>query len=1056
MDGLVNEVERTAPLSHAQERLWLLHRFNPADTAYNLTRAFRLAGPLDRTALERALQAVVWRHAILRTRFAEGEDGPIQLIQRAPALRLVLEEVGDPAARAGAEAMRPFDLAAAPPIRATLVRTGPTDHTLILALHHILSDAASNPILARDLMRAYQAALMEEEGADVAGLLPPLALQYADYAAAQRGPGAQRRVARAVDGALSVLGEPLPALDLPTDRPRPAVWSGRGARHAFDLPAPLLPVLKAVGRAEGCTPFILVLAAWQVVLSRWGGQRRFAVGVPLGGREDEELEELIGFFVDTAIFPAAMEPGLTGRALCRRLRDAARTLIGNGAAPFDQVLARLSSPRDPSRAPVFQTMVNVQMGASATVRLAGLAIEPMPVAETTAKVDLALEVTLTPAAIHCAIDYATDLFDPATVAAMAGAFATLLAGLLANPDAAVDTLPLLDTVGRAHELAIGNDTALDLGPADDLLARFEAQAMRAPDRAAMVFDGAAVSYGDLNRRANRLARRLVARGVGRDTLVGVRLLRGPALVVTLLAVLKAGGAYLPLDPDQPAARIDTILAHARPHLVLEGDGVTDGDGASGEEDGGDLGLPVHPRQLAYRLYTSGSTGVPKGVEIDRRAISSLLRAMGAHLAAGPHDRLLAVTTVGFDIAGLELFLPLTTGGAVVLASRSQTLDPIALDGLIRDQGVTCLQATPATWRMLLDATDRRWPGLRALCGGEALRGDLARRLLDRGVRLWNVYGPTETTVWSAAHAVTPADGAAPAVAIGSAIANNRLFILDSQLEPVPPGAAGNLWIGGIGLARGYAGQPGVTAAAFAPNPFPDGAVPGCGAGSRIYRTGDRARRRPDGTIEFLGRADHQLKVRGFRIEAAEVEGALEAHPQVRQAAVTAHMPADGEAILCAYLMTGGEGVPTDLRAFLAARLPAYMVPTIYVRLDRLPLNASGKLDRRALPPPEATAPPSAADTAPLTGVAATLAGLWTEVLDRPVTGLDADFFLLGGHSLRLARLQTRIRTTFGRDIPLARLFQAPTLGAMAALVDALGAVDEAEDIAFMANLLDTL
>ncbi|ASG24397.1 non-ribosomal peptide synthetase [Nitrospirillum viridazoti] len=1046
MDGLVNEVERAAPLSHAQERLWLLQRFNPADTAYNLTRAFRLRGPLDVAVLGRALQSVAWRHAILRTRFTEGEGAPVQLIQRAPLLPLVVEEGGDPAARAMAAAARPFDLAAAPPIRAILVRAGPDDHTLILALHHIVSDAASNPILARDLMTAYQGAMADEDK-DAARLLPALDLQYADYATAQRGPAAQVRIARAVDGAVALLGGLPPALDLPTDRPRPAAWSGRGARHTFDLPVHLLPVIKAVGGAEGCTPFTLVLAAWQAVLSRWGGQRHFAVGVPFDGREEEEMEELIGFFVDTAVFPADIGAGLTGRTLCRRLRDAARTLIGNGAAPFDQVLARLAPPRDPSRAPVFQTMVNVQMGAPAVVRLAGLAIEAVPVAETTAKVDLALEVAVTADAIHCAIDYATDLFDPVTIAALASAFGTLLAGLLANPDAPLDALPLLDLAGRAHELTTGNDTALDVHPTDDLVVRFEAQARRAPGRTALVFEDAPLSYGDLNARANRLARRLLAQGVGPDIVVGVRLPRGPALVVALLAVLKAGGAYLPLDPDQPAARTDAILAHAGPRLVL--DDVPDQDG-----DDSDLGLSVHPRQLAYRLYTSGSTGVPKGVEIDRQAISSLLRAMALPVAAGPDDRLLAVTTVGFDIAGLELFLPLTAGGTIVLASRAQALDPAALDGLIRDQGVTCMQATPATWRMMLDATDSRWPGLRALCGGEALRGDLARRLLDRGVRLWNVYGPTETTVWSAAHAVTPADGDAPAVAIGGAIANNRLFILDDRLEPMPPGAVGDLWIGGIGLARGYAGQPAVTAAAFAPNPFPDAGFPGGGAGSRIYRTGDRARRRPDGAIEFLGRADHQLKVRGFRIEAAEVEGALEAHAFVRQAAVTAHVPADGEAILCAYLVADGE-LP-DLRPFLAARLPAYMVPTAYVRLDRLPLSASGKLDRRALPPPDAIPPSTAADTAPLRGTAAALAALWAEVLDRPVTRLDADFFLLGGHSLRLVRLQTRIRAAFGREIPLADLFQVPTLSAMTARIDALGAVDEAEDIAFMANLLDTL
>lgn len=1062
MDGVVNEVERTVPLSHAQERLWLLHRFNPADTAYNLTRAFRMVGALDVAALDRALRAVAWRHAILRTRFEERAGAPVQVVQRSPTLRLVVEDGGEPTARALVMAATPFDLSAAPPIRATLTRTAVDDHTLILGLHHILSDAASNPILAGDLMAAYRAALADAD-ADADRLLPPLPLQYADHAVAQRAPESQTRIARAVDSAVGMLGGTPPTLDLPTDHPRPAVWSGRGARHAFDLPSGLSPMIGTVCRTEGCTPFILMLAAWQAVLFRWSGQRRFAVGVPLGGREDEEMEGLIGFFVDTGVFAADLEPGLTGRALCRRLRDAARVLIGGGPAPFDQVMARLAPVRDASRPPVFQTMLNMRIGAAATVRLAGLIVETVPVAETTAKADLALEVTVDGDRATCAIDYATDLFLPATVASLADAFATLLGGLLADLDAPIDALPLLDGPGRARALAVGNDTALVLAPDDDLVVRFQANAATHPDRTALVCGDDVLTYGELDRRAGRLAHWLRARGVTTDTLVGVRLPRGVELVVALLAVLKAGGAYLPLDPDQPTARTDLILDHARPRLVLDG---TLPDPDEGRD--GPVAPPVHPCQLAYRLYTSGSTGVPKGVDIDRRAMSSLLRAMTDPVAAGPADRLLAVTTVGFDIAGLELFLPLVTGGTIVLASRRQALDPMALDRMLRQDGITLMQATPATWRMLLEATASRWPFLRALCGGEALRGDLARRLLDRGVRLWNVYGPTETTIWSAARAVTAADGeaslpSAPVVPIGGAIANNRLFILDANLEPLPMGAAGDLWISGLGLARGYAGRPALTAAAFAPNPFPDPAAPGCGPGSRIYRTGDRARRRPrggpddgpDGEIEFLGRADQQMKVRGFRIEAGEVEAALEAHGRVRQAVVAAHMPPDGEAVLCAYLVAEGAGELPDLRPFLAERLPVHMVPTVYVRLDRLPLNASGKLDRRALPTPD-TGSPSGGEGEPLSATAATLAVLWAEVLERPVTAADADFFLMGGHSLRLVRLQTRIRTTFGREIPLARLFQAPILSAMAALVDALGPVDEAGDIAFMADLLDTL
>ncbi len=1054
MQVTLNLINQAAPLSLAQERLWLLHRLDPTDAAYNLTRAFRLDGALDAAALERALEALAWRHTILRTRFEERDGAPQQVVLSRPTLRLTGEAVQPNdvalAERIREETQRPFDLSATPPIRASLLPLAGGGAVLLLAMHHIVSDGPSNAILARDLMTAYVAALADPEG-NPAVLLPPLPLQYADHARAQRGEVAQARIERAVERAVERLGTGIPALELPTDRPRPSVRGSAGARVDFALPDETVSALRALARAESCTPFIPLLAAWQALLGRWSGQDDFAVGVPDAGRNDEELEPLVGFFVETQVFRARLTPGLTGRALCRRLRGEALAALGDGAAPIERLLERLDPVRDGIRTPLFQTLLNLRMEAPATLRLPGLTVTALPVPETTAKLDLALDVAVGEAGAACAIDYATDLFDAATAERLADGFRALLAGMLADPEAELADLPLMAPAARAVELTRWNDTAQALDPAEDLVAMVERTAADLPDCVALVCGETALTYRTLNAQTNRLARWLTARGVGADSLVAVALPRGVDLPVALLAIQKAGGAYLPLDPDQPAARNAHILAHARPVLVID---APLAEFAAGYEEltDGNLGRPVHPRQLAYTLYTSGSTGVPKGVQIDRQAFASFLYAMQAQVGIVADDRLLAVTTLGFDIAGLELFLPLAAGASVILATREQAHDPQALAGLIERHGVTVQQATPATWRMLLDATERSWPGLRAVCGGEALGVGLARRLLERGVRLLNVYGPTETTVWSAAWPVERAGDGDGTVPIGHAVANNRLYILDSRLEPVPSGVAGDLWIGGLGLARGYGGQPGLTAACFLPNPFPEDGAPGAGAGSRLYRTGDRARRRTDGAIEFLGRRDHQMKIRGFRIDAAEVEAALDSHPQVRHSVVAAHMPTAGDALLCAYLVTADGTVPPDLHAHLAARLPAYMLPSVCVVLDRLPLNANGKIDRKALPVPDARAG-SAGFEPPATDTELRLVALWEEVLERPGLGVADDFFRLGGHSLRLVRLQTRIRGVFGLDLPLAELFRAPTVRAMAAVIDSRGSRDEADDLAFMAGLL---
>lgn len=1087
-----------ARLSFAQQRLWFLHRFDPTSTAYNLTRAYRLKGQLDSEALDKALQAVIRRHAILRTRFDEQEGEVRQVILNAPATRLEQRDLTSLPARDQAMALeraideitaRSFDLTAAPPLSVTVIRLEPDEHVLVMSLHHILSDGQSNPILARDLMTAYQMA----RGAREVPSLPGLPVQYTDFADWQRDWLSGERLEQEISYWTGYLGDNLPALDLPTDRQRPAGRTQSGGRHRFLLPPSLAAGLQAFCRDHGYTPFVVLMAAWQTLLARYSGQRDFGVGVPNSGRLQDEVNELVGFFVNTQVFRARLSAETTVSSLCAELRDQVRAALDHASLPFELLLDRLSTPREPGRSPLFQTLFNLQMDSQSAFGLPGLEVEAIQLQETTAKFDLSLDVFY-PAPqdegdVRCELEYASELFDPETVRQMGRHFMQLLAAMIASPDSRIDSLPLIEENEREHLLFNGNRSAAPLRDDTDMLSLFESRAAESPDRIAAVFEASQLTYAQLNRRANQLGRWLVEQGIGPDSLVAVCLPRNADLLVALLAIQKAGGAYLPIDPEQPAFRNDFILQHAEPVLLLtceetEGEAGQAARVISVEAIARDvaqlpaenLSLGFHPQQLAYTLYTSGSTGKPKGVQIDRRAFVNFLHAMRSRTGITADDRLLAVTTLGFDIAGLELFLPLVVGGCTVLASRTQAHDPGALLSLMDQHDITIMQATPATWSMLLEQADANaalgnvepadtasapWTDLQVLCGGEALSAELAARLLARGARLLNVYGPTETTVWSSAWMVDSTKTSP--LPIGLPIANNTLHILDGEMEPVPPGVTGELYIGGIGLARGYSRQAGLTATRFLPNPFTIPGAPGSGAGSRLYRSGDLVRRRRDGTIEFIGRCDHQVKIRGFRVETGEVEAALESHPEVRQAVAIACQPEGREKILCAYYtVAAGASSEEDadarrasvLTEHLRARLPGYMVPGLLISLERFPLNANGKVDRAALPAPEFSA---SQEALALEGdTEHRLAEIWEEVLGVTKIGAGDDFFMLGGHSLHLVRIQVRIRASFESDISLADLFMAPVLRDMAARVDETCGRDEEDDLAFMSELLETL
>ncbi len=1062
------------PCSFAQQRLWVVDQLAPGGSAYNLPDAVRWRGALDPGRLGAALAEVVRRHEVLRTTFAVRGGEAVQVIglPAPPALPLV-DLSALPAGRAAAEAgarmredgLRPFHLGRGPLLRATLYRLAAAEHRLLLCLHHIVSDGNSSRVLLRELVELYGAVSRGEPSP-----LPPLPVQYADFAAWQRAVLSGDLLAAQLAYWRGQLAGAPPAIALPTDRPRPAMETMAGARHHFTLPAGLGRDLAALGRRRGATLFMTLLAGFDALLARWSGQEDVVVGWPIAGRGRPELEGLIGYFANTLAQRA--RPALTGSfsRLLGEVREMALDAYTHGDLPFERLVEELRPERHLAHNPIFQVffVLHDPQAASALPAVApGLEVERLPLAHGTSLLDLSLAVSGRGAALDAFFEYKTALFDPPSLARMAGHLSTFLAAAASAPEEPLGALPIL-SAGERSQLVVGwNDSAAEL-PAEAAAHRlFARRAAADPGAVAIEQDGEVVTYGELGARAERLARRLCRRGVGPGELVGICLERSPTLVAALLAVLAAGGAYVPLDPTYPAERLaflaedsglrllltESALRGVLPPLdaeVLELDGEETGD----EVEDDDLPLPAAgPLDLAYVLYTSGSTGKPKGVEVPHGALANFLLSMARQPGLPAGGRLVAVTTLAFDIAGLEIFLPLAVGARIVLASRAEATDGRRLAALLR--GAAAMQATPATWRLLLASGWPGEPGLAALCGGEALPAELARELLPRVAALWNLYGPTETTIWSAVAPVRAVAG--PGVPIGRPIANTDLHVLDCGLEPAPIGAVGELYIGGAGVARGYRRRPDLTAASFVPHPFDDagsrndldGAL-----GARLYRTGDLARRLPSGEIELLGRADHQVKVRGYRVELGEIEAALGAHPAVAQAAAAVREVGEGGAQLVAYVVARpglAHGASAgNLRAALREELPEHMVPSLFVLLPELPLTSNGKVDRRALPIPGLAAGARQA-VAPRTPVEERVAAVWREVLGLPALSVDDNFFELGGHSLMATQVISRLEVAYGIELGLPALFKAPTV---AGLAEAIVARElERADGALLAELL---
>ena len=1038
-----SRVEGECPLSFAQERLWFLDRLEPGSTAYNLSGALRLRGAVDAGALRRSLEEIVRRHDTLRTVFADAGGRPVQRVTSAgpvalPAVDLSRLAPGarEEAARRAAEAAArtPFDLETGPLFRARLLRLGGEEHLLVLAMHHIVSDGWSAGVLIREVGALYPAMV-----AGAPSPLPPLPTQYGDWALRQRD-GLRGEV---VAEQLAYWRERLAGLaplDLPTDRPRPAVQSFRGATHRFEVPAEVMEGVRGLARAEGATLFMALLAAWDLLLTRYTGESDVAVGTTVSNRDRAEVSGLIGMFVNTLVLRVEVAPGAGFRTLLRRARAASLEAFTRQDLPFERLVEEVHPERDLSRNPLFQVMLAPQDAALEPVEVPGATLFPEPLDGGAAIVDLTLYTgERVGGALEASLEYATDLFEAATVGRMAAHLVQLMGAVAAAPDLAVAELPLLLPAERTQVLEAWNATGRPY-PERCLHDLFAEQAARTPDAAAIRFEGAATTYAELERGANRLAHHLRALGVGPEARVGLCMERTPDMVAAMLGILRAGGAYVPLDPAYPAERLAYMLEDAGAMVVVaqahlaerlpagvprvlpdaEAERIAARPDTAPEEGAG-------PGNLAYVLYTSGSTGRPKGVQVEHRSASHIVHFLRD--VVRPEDRaaVLGSTSISFDVSVGEIFGTICWGGTLVLVENALELPRVAREG------VRLVVTVPSAAAELLRSGDVP-ESVRAFnLAGEALSAMLARDLYarPRTERVLNLYGPTEDTVYSTWSEV---ERGAERVGIGRPVANSRAYVLDPAGSPAPVGVPGELCLGGAGTARGYHGRPELTATQFVPDPFaPE-------AGARMYRTGDRARWLAGGELEYLGRIDQQVKVRGFRVEPGEVEAALCAHPAVRDAAVAARPDAGGGMRLVAYhLPADGEAppAPAELRAWLRERLPEHMVPAAFVALDAFPLTPSGKTDRRALPEPEAEAAAHAEPVAPSTPVEEILAGIWAQVLGTERVGVHDDFFALGGHSLLGAQVVSRIRVAFEVELPLRALFEAPSVAGLAARIEAL-------------------
>ena len=1031
-------VPRSAPLplSFGQERLWFLAQLEADSTAHNIFSAIRFRRDMNVRALERSLTEVVRRHEVLRTTFPM-HDGELSARIEPPApvtlpvidLRTLTPlERDEEVDRVKREcAAQTFDLQRGPLVTFTLVRLADADWELLVAQHHIITDRWSLGLLLNEIQRHYDAF-----AAGAPPPLPDLAFQYVDFASWQRASaevmGDQLQYWR------DRLRGPLPVLDLPADRPRPPMQTYNGAWEGRLIGEDLNADLRTLSQQCGVTLYMTLLTAFKALLARYCGVEDVLIGSPVAGRHREELEPIIGYFINTVVLRTDLSGDPTFRQMLSRVRDSALDAFSHQEIPFERIVGELHAPRDLSRSPVFQVVFVMQNAPKSVEVSTDMSLS----ASGGTMFDLSVTAVEIKDGLQITAEYNTDLFDRATIARFLEQYEALLSSVVRRQDLRLSSIPIVSP-GEAQRLRAFSSSSASTAAAATVAALVEGQAARTPDAVAVVGGGRSWTYAALARRSRQIAQRLRAAGVTAGQRVGVCVDRTPEMVAALWGVWQAGAAYVPMDPLFPPERLAYMAADAAVTVILTdtasqaavppaaGAAVWALDEAAAWAGVSDA--PLAPTataaDVAYVIYTSGSTGWPKGVAVPHRAVVNFLTSMAQTPGLTAADVVVAVTTLSFDIAGLELWLPLTVGARVELASREEASDGRLLQARLQACGATVLQATPATWRLLLDAGGPGPAGLRMLCGGEALPRELADRLLAAGGPLWNLYGPTETTIWSTAERVTAGRGA---ITIGRPIANTQVYVLDGAGSPVPVGVLGELYIGGTGVAQGYHGRPALTAEKFVPDGF-SGV-----AGARLYRTGDVARWLPDGRLQCLGRIDHQVKVRGFRIELGEIETALAAQPAIGQAVVTVHPDASGEQRLVAYVVARDGGEPpmvSELRAALKDRVPDYMVPSVFQFLETLPLTPNGKIDRKALPAPDGARPRLDSNyIVPRNALEQSIAAVWQEVLGVQSVGVFDNFFDLGGHSLLLVKAHGKLRDLAPRPLSILDMFRYPTIDAL--------------------------
>ena len=1060
------------PLSFSQQRMWLLDQLEPGAPTYHISHALRLSGALDTEALKRSLMGIVARHEALRTTFAAVDGEPVQVVSATIDTKLPVEDLsGVPQAEREAEATqfaleekrRPFDLERGSLFRTRLLRLGEEEHVLLISMHHIVSDGWSMGVFWRELGALYGA--FSRNGPSP---LPELPIQYADYALWQR----QWLTGEVLEEQLSYWKDQLaelPDLKLPTDHPRPAVQTHRGARRSLALPQSLTQALKELSRQEGTTLFMVLLGALQVLLSRYSGQEDIAIGTPIAGRTRAETEQLIGFFVNTLVMRTDLSEDPSFREVLSRVREVALGAYDHQDLPFEKLVEELQPERDLSRVPLSQVFFALQNMPQEALKLPNLALERQKVESGTVKFDLSFFMSEEEQGLKGRLVYNADLFDDATIERMLGHLQTLLKGIVEDPDQHLSELPLLSEAERHQLLFEWNGAATEDSRDRCLHELFKEQVERTPEAVAVVCGNEQLTYRELDRRANQLAHHLRALGVEPEVLVGICVERSVEMVVGLLGTLKAGGAYVPLDPSYPATRLKFILENTQAPVLLTQERLVEGlphkHGAEVVRLDADWPLIASQAEenatgraaadnLAYVIYTSGSTGQPKGVMIEHRALSGYVAAAIAAYEITASDRVLQFASLSFDASVEEIFPPLTCGGTLVLRSDRMADSMRRFVGECTERAISVLDLPTAFWHELVLAFESEGlalpPSVRlVIIGGEKAQAERVARWhahkaqIARPARLVNTYGPTEATV-VATLCELPSGASQDLVTqdevpIGRPLGNALVYILDGSLNPLPIGVPGELHVGGSGLARGYINRPELTSERFIPDPFSDA------PDARLYKTGDIARWRSDGNIEFLGRVDEQVKIRGFRVEPAEVEAILGRHPALRGTAVQVRMDASGDERLVAYVVPFRRPEPTarELGGFLKERLPDYMVPSAFVTLDSLPLTPGGKVDRRALPAPDPSGFRAENTYAePRTPVEEQLAEIWEEVLGLERVGIHDDFFELGGHSLLATRVVSRVRGALRVELPLRYLFETPTVAGLSLAVTQMQAEAE--------------